>query len=70
MAFLLSISSLKSPCVAFWMPFIKSKKYDCEGKLRGIYSALQMFVVTNKVDTRYIAAAREDKLNKQFDILS
>lgn len=25
-----------------------------------------MFVVTNKVDTRYIAAAREDKLNKQF----
>ena len=25
-----------------------------------------MFVVTNKVDTRYIAAARESKLNKQF----
>ena len=25
-----------------------------------------MFVVTNKVDTRYIAAARENKLNKQF----
>ena len=30
-----------------------------------IYSALQMFIVTNKVDTRYIAV-REDKLNKQF----
>ena len=43
-----------------------NQKYDREGKLRGIYSALQMFVVTNKVDTRYIAAAREDKLNKQF----
>ena len=25
-----------------------------------------MFVVTNKVDTRYIAAARENKLNKKF----
>ena len=42
------------------------QKYDREGKFRGIYSSLQMFVVTNKVDTRYIAAARESKLNKQF----
>ncbi|MFR4719562.1 MAG: DEAD/DEAH box helicase family protein [Streptococcus sp.] len=32
----------------------------------GHLSSLQMFVVTNKVDTRYIAAARESKLNKQF----
>ena len=57
---------LKSPRVAFLDAFHQIKKYDREGKLRGIYSALQMFVVTNKVDTRYIAAAREDKLNKQF----
>lgn len=57
---------LKSPRVAFLDAFHQIKKYDREGKFRGIYSALQMFVVTNKVDTRYIAAAREDKLNKQF----
>jgi len=57
---------LKSPRVAFLDAFHQIKKYDREGKFRGIYSSLQMFVVTNKVDTRYIAAAREDKLNKQF----
>ena len=43
------------------MLFIRLKKYDREGKFRGIYSSLQMFVVTNKVDTRYIAATRENK---------
>ena len=57
---------LKSSRVAFLDTFHQIKKYDREGKFRGIYSSLQMFVVTNKVDTRYIAAARENKLNKQF----
>ena len=57
---------LKSPRVAFLDAFHQIKKYDREGKFRGIYSSLQMFVVTNKVDTRYIATARENKLNKQF----
>ena len=57
---------LKSSRVAFLDAFHQIKKYDREGKFRGIYSSLQMFVVTNKVDTRYIAAARESKLNKQF----
>ena len=57
---------LKSPRVAFLDAFHQIKKYDREGKFRGLYSSLQMFVVTNKVDTRYIAAARENKLNKQF----
>ena len=57
---------LKSPRVAFLDAFHQIKKYDREGKFRGIYSSLQMFVVTNKIDTRYIAAARENKLNKQF----
>ena len=47
------------------MPFIKSRSMI--GKASSWhYSSLQMFVVTNKVDTRYIAAARENKLNKQF----
>ena len=57
---------LKSPGVGFLKAFYQIEKYDREGKFRGIYSSLQMFVVTNKVDTRYIAAARENKLNKQF----
>ena len=57
---------LKSSQAAFIDAFHQIKKYDREGKFRGIYSSLQMFVVTNKVDTRYIAAARENKLNKQF----
>ena len=57
---------LKSSQAAFIDAFYQIKKYDREGKFRGIYSSLQMFVVTNKVDTRYIAAARENKLNKQF----
>lgn len=57
---------LKSPRVAFLDAFHQIKKYDREGKFRGIYSSLQMFVVTNKVDTRYIAATRESKLNKRF----
>ncbi|MBM9833107.1 type I restriction endonuclease subunit R, partial [Enterococcus faecalis] len=33
---------------------------------RGIYSSLQMFVVSNLTDTRYIAAAKENKLNETF----
>ena len=57
---------LKSSQAGFIDAFHQIKKYDREGKFRGIYSSLQMFVVTNKVDTRYIAAARENKLNKQF----
>ena len=57
---------LKSPGVGFLKAFYQIEKYDREGKFRGIYSSLQMFVVTNKVDTRYIAAARENKLNKKF----
>ena len=57
---------LKSSQAAFIDAFHQIKKYDREGKFRGIYSSLQMFVVTNKVDTRYIAATRENKLNKQF----
>lgn len=57
---------LKSPRVAFLDAFHQIKKYDREGKFRGIYSSLQMFVVTNKVDTRYIAAARKINSTSNF----
>ena len=42
------------------------KKYISEGKFRGIFSNVQMFIVSNAVDTRYFSAARETELNKKF----
>lgn len=46
--------------------FRQIKKYLKENKFTGIFSALQMFVVSNGTDTRYIATARDEKLNEQF----
>lgn len=57
---------LKSQHAPFKDAFRQIKKYDKEGKFRGIFSALQMFVVSNIEDTRYIAAAKENKLNPRF----
>ncbi|WP_148776329.1 DEAD/DEAH box helicase family protein, partial [Enterococcus faecium] len=37
-----------------------------QGKFTGVFSALQMFVVSNGSDTRYIAAAQDTRLNEQF----
>ncbi len=42
------------------------KKYIAEGKFRGMFSNVQMFVVSNAVDTRYFSAARDTELNKKF----
>ncbi|MFU2222274.1 type I restriction endonuclease subunit R [Streptococcus pluranimalium] len=57
---------LKSANNPFMDAFRQIQKYDREGKFRGIYSSLQMFVVSNLTDTRYIAAAKENKLNETF----
>lgn len=57
---------LKNQQHPFMDVFHQLKKYDREGSFRGIYSSLQMFVVSNVTDTRYIAAAKEDKINDQF----
>src|SRR5699024_12551044 len=46
--------------------FRQIDKYFGEGKFKGIFSSIQMFVVTNGVDTRYIAAAQKGKLNSKF----
>ncbi len=46
--------------------FRQIKKYISEGKFRGIFSAVQMFVVSNAVDTRYFSAARDTELNSKF----
>ena len=42
------------------------KKYIAEGKFRGIFSNVQMLVVSNAVDTKYFSAARDTELNKKF----
>ena len=42
------------------------KKYIAEGKFRGIFSNVQMFVVSNGADTKYFSAARDTELNKKF----
>jgi len=46
--------------------FRQIKKYIAEGKFHGIFSNVQMFVVSNAVDTKYFAAARDTELNKKF----
>ena len=38
------------------------EKYISEGKFRGLFSNVQMFVVSNAVDTKYFAAARAAEL--------
>ena len=42
------------------------KKYIAEGKFRGMFSNVQMFVVSNAADTKYFSAARDTELNKKF----
>lgn len=46
--------------------FRQIKKYIREGKFTGVFSAIQMFVVSNAVDTKYFAAANEEELNEKF----
>lgn len=46
--------------------FRQIKKYIAEGKFRGLFSCVQIFVVSNGSDTRYIAAAMDTKLKEQF----
>lgn len=57
---------LKNRAHPFMDAFRQIKKYLKEGKFTGIYSTVQMFVVTNGTDTRYIASAQDTKLNEQF----
>lgn len=46
--------------------FYQIKKYIKEGKFRGIFSAIQMFVISNAVDTKYFSATRDTELNPTF----
>ncbi|OUK05938.1 type I restriction endonuclease subunit R, partial [Enterococcus faecium] len=57
---------LKNRAHSYMDAFRQIKKYLVQGKFTGVFSALQMFVVSNGSDTRYIAAAQDTRLNEQF----
>lgn len=57
---------LKNKSHSYMDGFNQIKKYIEEGKFQGLFSNVQMFVVSNSVDTRYFAAARSSELNSKF----
>ena len=57
---------LKNKDHSYMDAFRQIKKYIGEGKFRGIFSNVQMFVVSNEVDTKYFSAARDTELNDKF----
>ncbi|MBD5549344.1 MAG: type I restriction endonuclease subunit R [Lachnospiraceae bacterium] len=57
---------LKSKEHSYMDAYRQIKKYIAEGKFHGIFSNVQMFVVSNAVDTKYFSAARDTELNRKF----
>lgn len=57
---------LKNKEYSYMDAYRQIKKYIAEGKFHGIFSNVQMFVVSNAVDTKYFSAARDTELNKKF----
>ena len=57
---------LKSKEHSYMDGYRQIKKYIAEGKFHGIFSNVQMFVVSNAIDTKYFSAARDTELNKKF----
>ena len=57
---------LKNKQHSYMDGFWQIKKYIGEGKFTGIFSAVQMFVISNGVDTKYFAAASDTELNAKF----
>ena len=57
---------LKNRQHSYMDAFRQIKKYISEGKFTGIFSAVQMFVVSNGVDTKYFASASDTELNPKF----
>ncbi|WP_282925751.1 type I restriction endonuclease subunit R [Helcococcus kunzii] len=56
---------LKNKAHPYMDGFRQVKKYIEEDKFTGIFSAIQMFVISNGVDTRYIASSKNG-LNEKF----
>lgn len=57
---------LKNKQHSYMDGFWQIKKYISEGKFTGIFSAVQMFVISNGVDTKYFSAASDTDLNPKF----
>ncbi len=57
---------LKNKQHSYMDGFWQIKKYIGEGKFTGIFSAVQMFVISNGVDTKYFSAASDTELNQKF----
>ncbi|WP_303685127.1 type I restriction endonuclease subunit R, EcoR124 family [Anaerovibrio lipolyticus] len=57
---------LKNQDHPFMDAFRQIKKYSLEGKFRGLFGMVQMFVVSNGSNTRYIAADTGSNLNEKF----
>jgi len=57
---------LKNKQHSYMDGFWQIKKYIGEGKFKGIFSAVQMFVISNGVNTKYFSAASDTELNPKF----
>ena len=57
---------LKNQNHPFMDAFRQIKKYKVQGKFKGLFGLVQMYVVTNGSNTRYIAADSGDRLNENF----
>ncbi|GFI02740.1 type-1 restriction enzyme R protein [Lachnospiraceae bacterium] len=57
---------LKNKQHSYMDGFWQIKKYIGEGKFTGIFSAVQMFVISNSVNTKYFSAAGDTELNPKF----
>lgn len=57
---------LKNKQHSYMDGFRQIKKYIGEGKFTGIFSAVQMFVISNGVDTKYFSVAGDTELNPKF----
>ncbi|MCM1089618.1 MAG: type I restriction endonuclease subunit R [Muribaculum sp.] len=57
---------LKNKQHSYMDGFWQIKKYIGEGKFTGIFSAVQMFVISNGVNTKYFSAASDTELKPKF----
>ena len=57
---------LKNKQHSYMDGFRQIKKYIGEGKFTGIFSAVQMFVISNGVNTKYFSAASDTELKPKF----
>ena len=57
---------LKNKQHSYMDGFWQIKKYIGEGKFTGIFSAVQMFVISNGIDIKYFSAASDTELNPKF----